>query len=69
MISFESKVLFCHSLEHIPLHKNGSTIYPSLYSACEIRAEDFFDMNILESENIVQHLNIYIFSQISRFGC
>ena len=56
------------------LHKNSSTIYPSLYSACEIRAEykmnqEFCDMNILESENIVQHLNIYIFSQISRFGC
>ena len=74
MISVESKLLFCHSLENIPLHKNSLTIYPSLYSACEIRGEckmnqEFFDMSILESENIVQHLNIYNFSQISRFGC
>ena len=74
MISFESKVPFCHSLENIPMHKNSSTIYPILDSACEVRAEnkmnqEIFDMNILESENIVQHLNIYIFSQISRFGC
>ena len=74
MISFESKVPFCHSLENISMHKNSSTIYPILDSACEVRAEnkmnqEIFDMNILESENIVQHLNIYIFSQISRFGC
>ena len=31
--------------------------------------QEFVDMNILKSENIVQRLNIYIFSQISRFGC
>ena len=31
--------------------------------------KNFVDMNILKSENIVQRLNIYIFSQISRFGC